>query len=286
MVFNNLPIGIRMIQVQFIEAGYCRHCERMTLKTGLFKQRQYPSTCALIKHPTQGYILFDTGYSDSFFQLTKKFPFSLYRYLTPVTLKKTLKDQLLEQNIQATDINYIVISHFHSDHVAALSDFPNAKFICHPDAVDDIRNKSKFRALLQGFLPGLLPHDFYERLIVLKGPQGTLAKTLYPFTQGYDIFGDQQLIAIDLPGHAKGHIGLLLRTQPAIFLVADSCWHRETYQDLIYPSKLTYLVHDNKTQYLQTIEKLHQLHIRNRELQIIPTHCEHTRKLCKVKELC
>lgn len=76
-----------MIEYQLFEAGYCKHCERMTLKSGRMQQCDYPALCALIKHPKQGYILFDTGYSERFFQLTQKFPFSLYRRLTPVVLK-------------------------------------------------------------------------------------------------------------------------------------------------------------------------------------------------------
>lgn len=267
-----------MITYQLFESGYCRHCERMTLKTGKMKQRQYPSTCALIKHPIHGYILFDTGYNDQFFKFTKRFPFSLYRYLTPVSINKSLKDQLLEQNIQPTEISYIVISHFHSDHIAGLGDFPNAQFICHQDALNDIRNKSRIRSLLQGFLPDLLPKDFYERTILLGQETMDLDESLHPFAYGFKLFDDNQIIAIPLPGHAKGHIGLYIKGESDVFFIADSCWHEETFKELIYPSNLTYLIHDNKEEYIQTIKKLHTLYKQNKEIEIIPTHCMYTRE--------
>jgi len=267
-----------MITYQLYEAGFCHHCERMTLKNGDVKQREYPSLCALIRHEEQGYILFDTGYSDLFQDLTAKFPASLYRHLTPVTLKKSLKQQLLENNIKPEEINYIVISHFHSDHIGGLGDFPNARFICHQQAIDSIKNKSKLQALLKGFLPGLLPDDFYERLILLDNNTITLAQNLKPFTHGFDVFGDEKLIAIPLPGHAKGHIGLYFKADKEIFLIADSCWHQETFKDLIYPSRLTYLIHDNKRDYIQTIQNLHELYQQNKDIEIIPSHCEHIRK--------
>ncbi len=237
-----------MITYQLFEAGFCRHCERMTLKNGHFKQREYPSLCVLIKHETQGYVLFDAGYSDRFFNLTKRFPFSLYRYLTPVTLKKTLKEQLLEKGIKPEDINYILISHFHADHIGGLSDFPNAKFLCHKDAINDIRNKGKLRSLLQGILPDLLPQNFYERLTLIGDNPIPLDTNLSPFTIGFDLFGDKKIIAIPLPGHAKGQIGLYFEAEKKIFLIADSCWHQSTYQELILPSNLTYMIHDNKEQ--------------------------------------
>lgn len=266
------------LSYQLFEAGFCKHCEKMTLKKGRFKQCEYPALCALIKHPTQGYILFDTGYSERFYSLTKKFPFSLYRYLTPVTLHKSLKDQLLEQGIKPTAINYIVISHFHADHIGSLKDFPNARFICHQDALEDIRNKKGLKALIQGFLPGLLPHDFYERLMILSGKETALNSNLAPFSEGFDLFEDNSLFAVSLPGHARGQIGLYFKAATDTFLIADSCWHQETFKELVYPSALTYLIHHDKNAYQQTIQQLHQLYQHNKDIDIIPSHCQQFRQ--------
>ncbi|KTD70165.1 Zn-dependent hydrolase GumP [Legionella steelei] len=265
-----------MIEYQLFEAGHCKHCERMTLKKGRWRQCEYPALCALIKHPTQGYILFDTGYSSRFYTLTQKFPYSIYRRLTPVTLKKSLKEQLTEKNIRASEIKSIVISHFHADHIGGLNDFPNAQFFCHAEAINDIRDKTGIKALIQGFLPGLLPKDFYDRLVVLKN-EVVLGPNLFPFTTGFDLFNDEQLIAIPLPGHAKGQIGLYFKTSQETFLVADSCWHQETFKESILPSEFTYLIHDNKEAYQQTINNLHQLFKNNKEIDIIPSHCQHIR---------
>ncbi|MBI2785744.1 MAG: MBL fold metallo-hydrolase [Legionella longbeachae] len=265
-----------MIEYQLFEAGFCKHCERMTLKNGRFKQCEYPALCALIKHPQQGYILFDTGYSNRFYKLTQKFPFSIYRRLTPVVLHKSLKQQLEEKQIQASEIKAIVISHFHADHIGGLRDFPNAQFFCHPDAIKDIHNKTGLKALLQGFLPGLLPKDFYERLTLLTN-EVVLPSSLLPFTQGFDLFNDGQLIAIALPGHAKGQIGLYFKSVQETFLVADSCWHQEAFKECILPSNLTYLIHDNKEAYQNTIKNLHQLFKNNHKMDIIPAHCQHIR---------
>ena len=275
-----------MIDYQLLEAGFCTHCERMTLKKGALKQQEYPALCALIKHPHKGYILFDTGYSQRFYKETRSFPSSLYRYLTPVYLQKTLKEQLLEQNIHPEEISYVVISHFHADHIGGLDDFPKAQFICHPQAINAIKDKRGFKALLQGFLPGLLPKDFYERLLLLNKQECSLAKNMAPFTTGFDLFDDASLYAISLPGHAPGQIGLYFQADKATFLVADSCWHQETFQKLHYPSQLTYLIHDDKKAYLETINKLHQLYLNNPQIDIIPSHCQHIRQRIKETQSC
>ncbi len=83
-----------------------------------------------------------------------------------------------------------------------MRDFPTARFICHPEAIDDIKSKKGFRALIQGFLPGLLPNDFYERLILLDNKM-KLATYLYPFSEGYDLFNDDSMFAIPLPDMQK-----------------------------------------------------------------------------------
>lgn len=275
-----------MISYQLFEAGFCKHCEKMTLKNGRFKQEEYPALCALIKHPQRGYILFDTGYSERFYGLTQKFPFSLYRYLTPVTIKKTLKEQLQERHIHPDDIRYIVISHFHADHIGSLNDFPNAHFICHQDALADIKDKKGLKALLQGFLPGLLPSNFYERLSTIGQNETALASQLAPFSMGFDVFNDGLIYAISLPGHAQGQIGLYFKAEQDTFLIADSCWHQETFKELIYPNGLTYLIHHDKKAYQLTIKKLHSLYQHNKNIDIIPSHCKHFRDQTQRNTLC
>ncbi len=86
---------------------------------------------ALITHPTQGRLLFDVGYAKHIFQATKPFPFSLYRRITPVVTSDALsiRSQLADRAIAASDIRAVVLSHFHADHIAGLKDFPESSFI-------------------------------------------------------------------------------------------------------------------------------------------------------------
>lgn len=62
-----------------------------------------------------------------------------------------------------------------------------------------------------------------------------------------------------------------------VFLVADSCWHQEAFKEFVFPSNVTYLIHDNKEAYQQTIRNLHHLFNNNKTIDIIPSHCQHIR---------
>lgn len=278
-----------MINFQLFESGYCQHCQRITIQSGRFKIERYPALCSLLQHPTHGNILFDTGYSGHFDKASQRFPERLYQWITPVHQTQSLKTQLRSQNIRAENINYIIISHFHSDHISALKDFPNAKFICHPNAWQSIKSVGRFKGLLKAFMPSLLPNDFEKRLHLLKPTnQSTLPKALKPFSLGMDIFSDKTLYAIDLPGHAEGHIGLYFKSaeDKKIFLIADGCWHQSSYQKKSYPSRLTHLIHHNSVQYKQTINKLHELYQKNKSIEIIPSHCSDKAKQIWSKKTC
>lgn len=278
-----------MLNFQLFQAGFCKHCQRMTLQNGHLKIVNYPSLCALIQHPNHGNILYDTGYSEHFDVASKRFPERLYQWITPVHQTQSLKNQLAEKNIPAETITYIVISHFHSDHISALKDFPNAKFICHLDAWKSIENVGRYRGLLKAFMPDLLPENFTKRLILLDRKNSSDApQTLSPFQQGFDVFEDKKIFAIELPGHAAGHIGLYFRNnnQQEVFLIGDSCWHRRSFKQCCYPSRLTHFIFDNASEYRHTIEKLHHLYKNNLTIKLIPSHCTETAKTFGIEPSC
>jgi glyoxylase-like metal-dependent hydrolase (beta-lactamase superfamily II) len=269
--------GKTLLKYQLFVAGHCKHLEYVTIKGGKFKSKNYPAICALISHP-QGNILFDTGYSLRFYSETKKWPFWLYKKITPVFIpqNQTLISILQSHKLESQDIKFIILSHFHADHIGGIKDFPKAKIICSKSAFDNVKNSKGLKALLKGFLSGLLPNDFNARVDFLENKkQILLDKKMQPFDTGFDIFGDGSLIAISLPGHAKGQIGLFFHDQnQPIFLVADSCWSSQAYRNYQLPNAITYLLHDNKNEYQETLKKLHHLYKNNKEIKIIPSHCE------------
>lgn len=194
-----------MHDIEIFEVGHCKHPEFITLQGGRFKSVVFPATAALIKH-RQGNLLFDTGYGAHFFQATRRFPEKLYALTTPVTLRQPLHSHL------KTPLDAIFISHFHADHIAGLKDFPHVPLYCSREGYEFAINEtiSRFAKTRKGVLPALLPDDFAQRAIFIEDlPCVALPQNMYPFTTGYRVFDD--VYAIALAGHAKGHYGLLYK---------------------------------------------------------------------------
>ncbi|MDJ0616565.1 MAG: MBL fold metallo-hydrolase [Calothrix sp. MO_192.B10] len=269
------------IQVNFFQGGYCTHPQAMVIRGGKWKTETFPSLFALISHPQAGAILFDTGYSQRFFPETRKFPFQLYALTTPVYLQagESAVEQLQQHGLEPEAVQYIIISHFHADHIGGLQDFPNAKFICFQSAYQAVKSLRGIAALKAGFLAGLLPSNFEQRTIFVEQTDTISLPDEYSiFQTGFDLFADGSLIAVELPGHATGQLGLFFTDvdNQSYFLIADACWLSRAYQEFVQPHPIANLIFANSRDYVDTLHKIHQLHKSNPNLKIIPTHCRDT----------
>jgi len=267
------------LKINFLDAGYCTHPECMTIKGGRLKSKIYPAMFIHIEHPVHGHILYDTGYSRKFEEETEGFPNRLYRWLTPVFVdeENCAKGKLAELGIAPEDVSYIIISHFHADHVSGLSDFTKAKFIYLKEDYEKVKNLKGFKALVNGFLPGLIPKDFESRAIAID--DGYKAKSFHSkieslFEFSYDLFGDGSLIAVDLPGHTTAQMGLYMRSDDQEYLlVADSCWMSRSIRENVGPNFLTKIITKNSKQYMETLLCLHKLHLSDPSIKQVPSHC-------------
>ena len=97
------------------------------------------------------------------------------------------------------------------------------------------------------------------------------------FENVYDLFNDGLIKIVDLDGHGAGQIGALLKTKEHdTFLVADACWLRKSYKQLIFPNAIVRLFFSSWSKYKENLTKLHHFHKAYPEVTIIPTHCNKT----------
>ena len=94
------------------------------------------------------------------------------------------------------------------------------------------------------------------------------------FSVQYDIFGDGSLLAIELPGHAKGQLGLYFtQGSKEFFLIADSCWLTKAYEENIRPALFSYIFTDDAATYNSTLARIHEVHKKDNNIIIVPSHC-------------
>src|SRR5690606_25389115 len=119
-----------------------------------------PSGVFLIEHPTEGYALFDTGYSLSIYKMG--FKGWLYRTFNPTHVQQQdeIATQLHRDGIQPKDIRYVILSHLHPDHIGGVQSFPDSTIIITAGGYETYKHP-RWRDL---FFPQLLPKWFEKNL--------------------------------------------------------------------------------------------------------------------------
>ncbi|MDO4898890.1 MAG: MBL fold metallo-hydrolase [Rothia sp. (in: high G+C Gram-positive bacteria)] len=207
-------------------------CGSCTNQLGLVYQkrkpelREFPSGVFLIKHRKAGYILFDTGYSSALYSTGLKG--WAYRRLNPTRLspEEEIDRQLHKGGICPDDINFLLLSHLHPDHIGGLRFFPQARIVVSEGMMRAYRAK-KFKDLI---FTSMIPPWFEKQALVLsdqdlatehsfRGESGGMT------LPGYDLLGDRSLLIAALPGHAEGHLGALVAGSH--LLAGDACWGKD-----------------------------------------------------------
>lgn len=252
-----------MAKITAFNVGYCTHVGCIALKGAGLKVCKFPSRAYLLEVANHRW-LWDTGYASWFEAATRSGIFRLYRQMTPVYFdaSESLVRQLADYGLTSDNIDGIILSHFHADHIAGLRDFPNTHAICSGDGWQKIRHLRGFAALRQAFIPSLIPPDFESSLSFIEHfPIRSLPAELAPFQQGYALpNSNNEIILVPLPGHAAGHIGAFILTDEGwILLAADAAWSPTNYQALRGPSALANLIMSEPAAYYQTLNQLNQL---------------------------
>jgi glyoxylase-like metal-dependent hydrolase (beta-lactamase superfamily II) len=243
------PEVVPVVSCEVLAAGYCLQSYRFLVAGGAHKVTALAASFALLRHPRHGIILFDTGYAPRSKEAVKHWPFVLYEKLIPTTIKPewSAKARLAQRGIGADEVRFVIVSHFHADHIGGLRDFPRATFIASGNAYARVRGLKGLKALRAAFIPELLPEDFEARSLVI----------------------------LPLPGHAPGQIGVLVQSGETsrTLLAADGAWTCESFRNRRMPSRLVTAIVDNWRATRGTLGRLHAVHRTEPEVSIVPCHC-------------
>lgn len=177
---------------------------------------QGPSYAVLIEHPEVGWILYDLGSDPNSNEIWPESTVNECFY-SPVE-GATMEEGLAKLGLKPEDINVVVMSHMHMDHIGNMALFKDtADFYV-------ARAEAENAFCVVSATPDAAAHGFYNREDVL-APRKSLTyidedtKDLFP---GID--------AVLLPGHTPGVLGLVLHMEGQdIMLVSDALNSIENY---------------------------------------------------------
>ena len=140
-------------------------------------------------------------------------------------------------------------------------------------ALHVLKNKQpKFKAFSKGILKGLLPDDLEKRVVLIDENCTTIQDDILGVK--YDLFGDDSIYAVPLPGHAAGQIGILLETEKKpYFLIADAVWLKKSYEEFILPNSIVKLFIHSWSDFKTSLKKVHKFHQKHPETIVVQTHC-------------
>ena len=115
--------------------------------------------------------------------------------------------------ITHTQLPFALLTHLHWDHVTGLLDRP-----CRHVQIHAVEHGW---AMTGGVAPGVRsPIQPAEDLSELDGPP------VLTFERSHDLLGDRSVTLVDLAGHTRGSVGVLLVTPAGYVLLAgDAAWH-------------------------------------------------------------
>jgi N-acyl homoserine lactone hydrolase len=185
--------------------------EDYNLKRDEVKDSNMGVTCYLVVHP-RGMLIYDTGLND---RLVGR---PLYENVTDgyAQIKfNTLRGQLADIGVTPSNIEYLVLSHYHWDHIGNADDFAGSTWLVYKGDRD------------QMFSSAARAYAWFSQYSALER-----SKTML-LSGDHDVFGDGTVVVLATPGHTEGHCSLLVRlknTGPVV--LSGDLYHYAEERDL------------------------------------------------------
>ena len=262
------------ITLSVLDTGFCRARSNLIARGTGWQYVRCHAPAFLLQHPAHGALLFDTGYAPRILDAWAHWPDRLFKYATPTTLGMPALLQLDRHGVTERDVRTVIVSHLHADHVAGLRDFPDAAFVVSREALALQQHVEGIDAVRRGVLQRLFPDDFVRRAQVIQ----QFGSVVLPHLGAtHDLLGDGSILLLPLPGHARGQLGALVRTDRGdVLLCADAAWTSQAYREQRPPHWIAAAIQDDMDALVLSLRAVRDFAIARPDVAILPTHCPET----------
>ncbi|MFN8162457.1 MAG: N-acyl homoserine lactonase family protein [Solirubrobacterales bacterium] len=181
-----------------------------------------PVPAFLIRHPSAGAVLIDTGLHPSIATDGKQnFGGIANRFGKPTLAPgEDVPAQLRERGLDPAEVPVVVMTHMHIDHTSAISEFPQSTFVV---------SEAEWEAATVGSRPTLngyrRPHfDYafdYRTIDFDRGGIDSYAS----FGRAFDLFGDGSIRLAFTPGHSAGHMSVIAHLASRDFVIGGDAMY-------------------------------------------------------------
>jgi N-acyl homoserine lactone hydrolase len=183
----------------------------------------------LIRHPTQGFFMIDTGVSKRVVEDPAGVGLGwVVRTFAHVEKMQIRQDTLSIIKSEGVPLKGLFMTHLHLDHISGMPDVPK------DTPIYTGAGEAEYSSLVHMFVQGMEDRFFNGRPALKefqfsKDPDGKLEGVL-------DVFGDGSLFAIQSPGHTPGHVAFLARTTTGpVLMTGDTCHTRWGWENSVEP---------------------------------------------------
>jgi N-acyl homoserine lactone hydrolase len=183
-----------------------------------------PVPAYLLRHPSAGAILVDTGLHPSVATDGRENFGGMANRIGKPDLGngEDVPAQLRKRGLDPGEIPVVVMTHMHLDHTSAISEFPNSTFI-----ISEIEWQAAAagpRPVLNGYRRRHFDYAFdYRTVDFNRGGIDSYAS----FGRTFDLFGDGSIRLAYTPGHSAGHMSAIARLAEHDFVIGGDATYMQ-----------------------------------------------------------
>ncbi len=187
-----------------------------------------PVPSFLIRHPSAGAILVDTGLHPSIATDGRENFGRLAAHFGKPELDagKDVPAQLRQRGLEPGEIPIVVMTHMHLDHTSAISEFPSSTFVVSEVEWESAANGPK--PILNGYRRAHYDFAFDYRTVDFNRSG---IDSYSGFGRTFDLFGDGSIRLAYTPGHSAGHMSVIARLGEHDFVIGGDATYVEGQLD-------------------------------------------------------